>query len=571
MGQERAYYLNCQRALMDIRRGPVPGYRALHPLGMWMREKQLGNDFTQTFIEKSCFSKPWIRQLGYESESTHCLEAFVDRMLQCGWVRIRYTETAERALRWRGHDVLSVTFIPWWAFLVHESCDYLQLDASWRPTKPYAYTAPQGLYSNEAIPLGFTFAPSESHFLYDTFFEDLQYFFGYPGLAPKSVLCDGGLALFCLNAARKRFACHRHLIEAWSAGYYTGGFAARALRAERPEQFDRIRKQVIAEARELKDAGVITEKLCEDFEAFLNGAETGGRWSHGIWDRIVEAIARCTQHAERFHGVVNQHLTKAMLFLERVAVLFTWLCNRFDDYNSLDGHPRRQLFETIDAMKKWNWPQVAQCNHPDCVQHCRIMNKRYNITTFPCGHTVGQWDGTNLPPLPQFVRPPDLPPFRVEAIRVTPKQCGYKETWLKSSPKRPKRPQVWDDEAKPSVPKFGDFLSTREYEVVIGILRAITSLWKRNPRNPKLDRKLWAMAIIDHMRGEFAQERKGDFGEWLRGHFDDDFTIQWIAHYSAGFSMWAAGDRRQLPAGFVPPGGVVPPRGDGDELEQDGH
>jgi hypothetical protein len=161
-----------------------------------------------------------------------------------------------------------------------------------------------------------------------------------------------------------------------------------------------------------------------------------------------------------------------------------------------------------------------------------------------------------------------LPEFRVDVLRVTPKECGYKATWLKSSPKRPKRPQVWDDEAKPSAPKFGEFLSTPEYEVVIGILREITSLWKRNPRNPKLDRKLWAMSILEHLRGEFDNEGKGPFREWLQQHFDEDFTIRWIAHYSAAFSMWAAGDRRDLPAGFVPPDGVVPPR-DGDELQQD--
>jgi hypothetical protein len=228
-GHERAYYLKCEHGVTDIKRGAVRGYRALHPLGVWMRDEELNDDFARSFIEQSCFSKPWMRHLGHYSKSTHTLEAFVHRLLRFGWVRIRVTETSERPLQWNGHDVLSLTFIPWWAFLVHENCDYLQLDASFRPTKPYVYTVPQALYSNEAIPLGFAFAPSESCFLYDTFFADLQWFFGSNvPLAPKSVLCDGGLALalFCLNAARKRFACHRHLIEAWAAGYYTGGFTA---------------------------------------------------------------------------------------------------------------------------------------------------------------------------------------------------------------------------------------------------------------------------------------------------------------------------------------------------------
>jgi hypothetical protein len=572
-GPERAYYINCEHGLMDIRRGPVPGYRALHPLGMWMREQKLGDGFAQSFIEHSCFSKPWIRHFGHAILSTHCLEAFVQRLLKFGWVRIRFTATSDRPLQWNGRDVLSVTFIPWWTYFVHEACNYLQLDASFRPTKPYAYTAPQALLSNEALPLGFTFAPSESTFLYATFFADLEFFFKRQ-LTPKSVLSDGGGALvaYCLHAARKRFDCHRHLIEAWSAAYYTGGFMARALRAELPEKFDRIRKQVIAEARELTDAGVIAEKLFQEFEAFLNGVQTGGRWSHGIWDRIDEAIARCTQQAERFHGVVNQHLAKGMLFLDRLNVLFTWVCTRFEDYNSLNGNPRRQLFEVIREMKKWKWPQVDQCNRPECVQRRRILNKRFGILTMPCGHTVEEWDHRNLPLLPRFVRPPNLPKFDVDAIEVTPKQCGYKDTWLKKpSPKRAKPRQIWDDETNPPVPKFGDVLSTPEYEVMLGILRAITSLWKRNPCNPKLTRKLWAMAIIDHLRREFERENKGRFGDWLKDHFDEDFTIRWIAHYTTGFSMWAAGDREELPSGFVPPGGVVPVRGDAARLEQHGH
>jgi hypothetical protein len=520
-----------------------------------MRHHGLGDEFLQTWIVSSCFSKTWIRTLGRQDKATDRLEAFVGTLITCGWVRIRTTETSERAVQYNGKDVLSLTWIPWWAYQVHQSCDYLQLDASFRCSRPYAYTAPEGLHSNEAVPLGFTFAPSESHFLYEAFFADLKFFLGNPRLTPKAVLCDGGLALaqFCLEALRKRFACHRHLIEAWCASYATGGFVARALRVERPELFDRIRQPIIAEARELLRADVITEKLFLSFQNFLLGTDTGGVWSHGIWDRIDDAIARCTQHAERFHGIVNQHLVKGMTFLQRLQILFEMICARFDDYNDVDGHPRRQLFETIKKMKEAKWPQVPVCVCPDCVQHCRIMNGRFKIKDFPCGHTVEAWKPTNLPPLPKFIRPSGLPPFRVDVLPVTAKACGYKANWLSASAKRPARPKVWDDEFKPTAPKFGDFLSTQEYEIVIGILRTMSSLWRRNPTNPKLDKKLWAMKMIDYLRDEFLKQARGPFRDWLQRHSDDDYTIQWIAGYSTRFAMWAAGDG-DLPSGFLPPG-----------------
>jgi hypothetical protein len=72
-------------------------------------------------------------------------------------------------------------------------------------------------------------------------------------------------------------------------------------------------KEFMREAQALMLEAVITETLYNKFEAFLNGVDTGGRWSHRIEDRLDGAIARCTQGAERAHGIVNDMLTPKSL------------------------------------------------------------------------------------------------------------------------------------------------------------------------------------------------------------------------------------------------------------------
>jgi hypothetical protein len=67
------------------------------------------------------------------------------------------------------------------------------------------------------------------------------------------------------------------------------------------------------EAQALMLDEVITETLCNKLDAFLNGVDTGGKWSQRIEDRIDGAIARCTQSAGRAHRIVYDMLTPKCL------------------------------------------------------------------------------------------------------------------------------------------------------------------------------------------------------------------------------------------------------------------
>jgi hypothetical protein len=517
------------------------------------------------WIRRSCFSRTWLRILDHEQHATGDFAAFVERMLEVGCVYLRLSsrQPPTRPLQYQGCDVLQISFCPPFCVPAHEACQYLQLDASFRPTQPWAYCAPQAMVCNEAIPVGFSIAPTESRFLYACFFKDMAYFYPQMPLSRKSVLSDGGLALakFCRDFARRRFDCHRHLIEAWCASSYCGGFVARSLREELEDEFKRVRKRVLEEAKVLLDENVITKKLYDELEAFLNGVATGGRWTHGIWDRIDDALARCTQSAERFHGIVNKMLRLKMPLVERLMQLFTAVMTRWTQYSGLDGPRRRQLMAAIEALQAHPGPQVAKCENPKCVQHTRIMGSRFRVPLYPCTHTIGDWNPDLLEDLPQIV-PLPLPERREDRLKidyVTPPECHYREDWLSSPARRPKRAKVWDDETTVKESKCGEELSTPEYEAVMGILDNISSLRKRNPKNRKLVKSRWALAIRDHMARELAKRGKVEtLSDWLASHSDEDDTVRWVAGIAARFSMWAAGDG-PLPDGFPPLSEMVQP------------
>jgi hypothetical protein len=386
----------------------------------------------------------------------------------------------------------------------------------------------------------------------------MAYFYPQQPLSPKPVLSDGGRALMkvCKDFARRRFDCHRHLIEAWCASSYCGGFVTRSLREESEDEFERVRKQVLEEAKVLVEENVITQKLYDKLEAFLNGVATGGRWTHGIWDRIDDAIARCTQSAERFHGIVNKLLSLHMPLVERLMQLFTAVMTRWKEYSGLDGHPRRQLLAAIKALQDHPGPQVAKCEKAKCVQHSRIMDSRFQLPKlYPCSHTIDEWDLALVDDLPH-IEPLPLPALadRLKIDYVTPKSCHYDEDWLSEPTRRSKRAKVvsWDDERNVKESKCGEELSTPEYEAVIGILANISTLRKSNPKNRKLLKSRWALAIRDHMAREHAKRGKAEtLSDWLAAHSHEDDTIRWVARIAARFSMWAAGDG-PLPDGFPP-------------------
>jgi hypothetical protein len=562
-GRQRTYFVPCQEARLKMRHEIVGGYPTIQKIGRWILRKDAVGDGFHHWISRSSYSRTWLRILDQNFKQIGNIDQLIGKFAQHGRVVVRLsTDPPIRPFRFQGSDILSLTWIPPWGHSAQDVAQYVQLDASFRGSRPFAYSVPQAIIYNEAVPFGFSMAPTESHWIYEWFFQDFSRY-KKPGtpVHKKPVLCDEGLALakFCSDFLIDRYSCHRHLIETWGSTKHLRGYAVRALREELKLRFEQLRETLLAQALVLAETGAITAGQYTTFHKFITGANTNGKWAHGIWDRLADAIARCTQHAERFHGIVNAMIQAIKDFVARLETILEAIEQRYKQYSAPEGPARRQLFAAIADLKKCNVKQEEKCERAECVRHCEVMNSRHGITNFPCKHTVHAWNPGILPALPEI---PVDPEFRygLEVIHVRPVDFKYEEDWLSTSSKRAPRAKVFDDEAPPKERKFGAFLSRPEYEVACGILTTICLARKAIPGNEKLNRPLWGMAIADYLRSEFALLGKGTLTDWLEQDEHTPFTERWLAGYAVAFELWASGDR-PLPVRFPrpPPPPPAPP------------
>jgi hypothetical protein len=132
-------------------------------------------------------------------------------------------------------------------------------------------------------------------------------------------------------------------------------------------------------------------------------------FKHGIWKRAPFGVSTCSNHAERFHGVLNKAChTKASLS-ERLGIVQREIFKKFEKYAS---DPNAQ------AKKQFRQLQKNSSNKPDtCPRGCDsggILSVRYG-TPFPCPHVRVPPDATiEFPELPPMTLFDDLPIHAIE-------------------------------------------------------------------------------------------------------------------------------------------------------------
>jgi hypothetical protein len=191
-------------------------------------------------------------------------------------------------------DVGAIIWIAPWAVTAYKAANYIQLDCSFRATRPFAYCVPMAILQNEAVPLGFILTPTESAYTYTTFMETLW------SLMPDEdnkkprppVLSDQGKGLirFCETHHIQQFFCHRHLIEKFGSSSPAGMLVARVLRIMTRKEFVRLRPQFLAEAEEMFENHLISFKSLVKITDWLEADPTNFR--DGLWHRIKLGIAR---------------------------------------------------------------------------------------------------------------------------------------------------------------------------------------------------------------------------------------------------------------------------------------
>jgi hypothetical protein len=139
-----------------------------------------------------------------------------------GYKVIFLTEpTDSQRIKFQGRSVVAGVYLAPWALSALSNADHMQLDGSFRVTKPFVYVVPQAVIHNEGVPLGFAFGPTESFRLY-TIIRDALFDNGFPSEMLRSLplLSDEGKALIKYGQMNheKHFFCICHLIRKFGTG-----------------------------------------------------------------------------------------------------------------------------------------------------------------------------------------------------------------------------------------------------------------------------------------------------------------------------------------------------------------
>jgi ubiquitin C-terminal hydrolase len=267
--------------------------------------------------------------------------------------------------------------------------DYIELDCSFRGTKPYAYCVPQAIIGNEAIPLGFILTPSECNETYDWWFTDLQNANPNTVIHKKIILSDEGTALIhfgnniSIQGASKHFFCHRHLIEKFGANGFLGALVQQALATECEAAYRELRPQLLADAAQFLADGKIKQKAYDKFLAFLSKD-----FPHGIWHRAGDGVARCSNHAESFHAQINRRIKGLRGLVRRLAVIVKYINEKYEHYHTC---PRVQVGRTINILIGYGVSTSTFCWNRDCLAFQANMQRRFRLNTFPCRHWARHW------------------------------------------------------------------------------------------------------------------------------------------------------------------------------------
>jgi hypothetical protein len=317
-------------------------------------------------------------------------------------------------------DILSLIWIPPWALDAYRNAGYVQLDCSFKGSKPFAYCVPQAIIKNQAVPLGLVIAPSESGFAYIAFMKELWRL--HPGLERKRILSDQHKALdfLCRLYGLPHFYCHCHLIRKWGAGHTLGIMAAQVLRLVRKDDFLARLPQWLKDLPALVDGLLIDQRHSDLFEEWLKN------FNDGIWDRVEVGMARCSNHAERFHGTVNSRIKQDRVksLSARLAVVRDTI---MEEYNGFPGQWLRQAESALDVLRKRNEDQVGECDDPDCTDYRRWMCNLFGLHDWACSHTVRDFR-LGAPNIPELKLKTDKPIFD----RFTEPLCVTRSQFLAS-------------------------------------------------------------------------------------------------------------------------------------------
>jgi hypothetical protein len=297
------------------------------------------------------------------------------------------------------HHITSLSWLAPWALQVMNFMNYLELDASFKALKPFAYSIPTAIYKNKSIPLGLFFYNGEKRELFSNFIEMvLQHGAPIELLQSKGFLTDEGTAI---KATMKQFhltrhSCYRHLIEKMGSSSVLGAITRRLLFCSTRIAYETKINEAILEIRQLYEIGKITEKqvikFSKLFDLSISDAEllVVDTLDHhnALWLRAIQGIASCSNHLERLHRTLNEATSTIRLFSRRLYTVVTMILEWPKNFSK---RQHRQEKEVLDQLKEnvatYNIQQTEECNNSFCGWSFFYSNL-FGVTNFPCAHTL---------------------------------------------------------------------------------------------------------------------------------------------------------------------------------------
>jgi ubiquitin C-terminal hydrolase len=523
-----------------------------------MNDKHAFSPGEKDWFYDCCLPETTRRRWVAREEHTSSLNDFIENLH--GFKIVRVAPTNKTTIftyndKGKQKDVVSVTWIAPWAIEAWNKADYIQLDCSFRGTKPYVYCVPQAIIGNEAIPLGFIMTPSECSETYDWWFADLQQSNPDKEVKRKIILSDEGAALqhFGLRFAARHYFCHRHIIEKFGAKGLLGELVRQALEIQTNATYQALRPQLRANADQFLKDRRITEEAHADFVAFLSFY-----FPHGIWHRAADGVARCSNHAESFHGHVNRKLKGLRTLAHRLHAITKYIYDRVDKYQK---EPRRQAHRKINALvlQAKDIPGVHTCDHPDCIAYQKDMARRYQLDSFPCLHCAKYWQ-ENCEAAEFAKRPLPLIDFltigtdelhvenhKLFKIQTTSEkfQAYRRRKATKAAPRQhvPDQDEIRNHPGVAEEDFEGSHIqvdSIPEYPAACRVLAGVLHIASCRADPPRAAITHWVMG--DWIRG---------FTEFCRRHRTPLAIMQWIARFTAYYWGWAhSGDLEKQPSSF---------------------
>jgi hypothetical protein len=199
----------------------------------------------------------------------------------------------------------------------------LMMDTTWTVIRLYVTSILVAISRNTAIPLAFTFGPSETSELYRHFYQTFQKRYGI-SIGQFIVESDQGSALkaICRENGNPHRVCLRHFLARLKNPYFSV-YVAELVRARTEGEFNMIRKSYFpflqsaikgkpdskyAAEREFRKAGL----AFNDEEIYISDAV---RWAEvSMFTRVEERIPPTTNSLESLHGHLNEQTPRNNAF-----------------------------------------------------------------------------------------------------------------------------------------------------------------------------------------------------------------------------------------------------------------